>query len=56
MVVVGVGVVPVVVVGLAVVVAAAAAAVAAVNNSGESRMLVSLVLKMVLFVLVMKWR
>ena len=42
MVVVGVGVVPVVVVGVAVVV--------------ESRMLVSLVLKMVLFVLVMKWR
>ena len=53
----GVGVVLVVVVGvLLLLVAAAAAAIEAVNNSGESRMLVSLVLKMVLFVLVMKWR
>jgi len=56
-VVVGVGVVLVVVVGvLLLLVAAAAAAIEAVNNSGESRMLVSLVLKMVLFVLVVKWR
>ena len=57
MVVVGVGVVLVMVVGLLLLLAAAAAAaIEAVNNSGESRMLVSLVLKMVLFVLVMKWR
>ena len=55
--VVGVGVVLVVVVGvLLLLLAAAVAAIEAVNNSGESRMLVSQVLKMVLFVLVMKWR
>ena len=48
--------VPVAVIGVVVVVAAAAAAAVVVDNTGESRMLVSLVLSMVLFVLVVKWR